>query len=63
MPSKSAYTVLASALGVGALGLAVIGVISGWALAFTLLVVVTVLLYTIATIRHMLGAMPMARPA
>ena len=61
--SKSAYTVLAGSLGGAALILAVVGVISGWPVVFTGLVLVTELLYVIATTRHLLGVMPAPRHA
>lgn len=51
--ARTAYTVAASALGVLALALVVVGLITGWALVLTALVAVTALLYVMATVRHL----------
>jgi hypothetical protein len=51
--SRTAYSWAANALGALALGLVVVGLITGWAPALTALVAVTALLYVAATVRHL----------
>jgi hypothetical protein len=51
-PSKGGYTVLASALGISALSLIVVSLITGWDLAVPLLAADTVLLWLISTAHH-----------
>ena len=63
MTARTGYTVLATTLGAAAGTLTIVGVITGWSVVLTALVLITVLLYVIATSRHLLGVVPMARPA
>ena len=62
MTARSGYAVLASTLGVAAAVLTVASLITGWPMVLAALVLLTTLLYVMATVRHALGAMPMARP-
>jgi hypothetical protein len=61
--SRTPYTALASGLGVTALLLVILGLITGWELVLTALAVVTLALYAVATIRHLLRERPAAVPA
>jgi hypothetical protein len=61
--SRTAYTAFASGLGVTALLLVIVGLITGWELVLTALAVVTLALYAVATIRHLLRERPAAVPA
>jgi len=63
MVAKSRYVALMSTLGGLAALLLVVGLISAWPIAFNLLVLDTVLLYAIATVRHGLVGSPLLQPA
>lgn len=61
--AKSRYMALMSTLGGAAALLLVVGLISGWPIALSLLVLDTVLLYVIATVRHGLMGSALPEPA
>lgn len=60
--SRTAYTVIASSVGVGALALVVMGLITASPIVFTALVLVIALLFVMATARHLLRGQPIAQP-
>jgi hypothetical protein len=62
MTSKSGYTALMSALGVAALLLVIVGVVTGWPVVVALIAINTVVMYAIATTRHAVTG-PMAPSA
>jgi hypothetical protein len=63
IPSKSAFTIMASTLGGAALLLVVIGAITGWSLITTLVAAVTLLLWAASTVRHATVGSPAPRTA
>jgi hypothetical protein len=63
IPSKSAFTIVASTLGGAALLLVVIGALTGWSLITTLVAAVTLLLWTASTVHHATAGSPAPRTA
>ena len=61
--ARGRYMALMSALGGVAALLIVLGLVAGWPIAFQLLVLDTVLLYVIATVRHGLVGSALPTPA
>jgi len=61
--AKGRYMALMGTLGGVAALLTVVGLVSGWAIALNLLVLDTLLLYAIATVRHMVGESRLPEPA
>lgn len=61
--AKGRYMALMGALGGAAVMLTVGGLISGWPVAFALLVLDTLLLYVVATVRHAIFAPAQPLPA
>lgn len=61
--SRSRFTLAAGILGGAAFLLVVVGLITGWSLAVTLIAVDTLLLYAISTVRHAAAGVAAPEPA